>query len=132
MMKEFNSKNGVVVSLDVESLNIQNISENGKVLKIESKSEVFRKMYKWGFSISEISNIMNSHYSFVYGVISNSFEIEKSQKTSKSDIIREMCDKGMTVGNIAKELNSNYSFVHSVCKKYKESSEYLEKLQNAQ
>lgn len=88
-----------------------------------AKSEIFRKMYDDGISVGDISKITESHYSFVYGVISSSREIVKKDEVSKSDVIRKMVDEGKTVGQISKELNSNYSFVFSVVKKYKSMKE---------
>jgi transposase len=91
-------------------------------------------MYDQGSTVSEISKELNSHYSYVYGVIERytsktGTEIRKTERTSKSDTIREMFDSGMKVGEIAKNLNSNYSFVFSVVKKYKESKQN-KKIQN--
>lgn len=89
------------------------------VVKGASKSDLFRQMYDGGMTVGDISKVTESHYSFVYGVISSSRELEKKEGESKSDIIRKMAAEGKTAGQIAKELNSNYSFVHSVVKKYK-------------
>lgn len=83
-----------------------------------SKSSEFKKLYDEGLSIGDISKVTTSHYSFVYGVISESREISKKPVVSKSDTIRTLADSGLTVGQIAKELNSNYSFVFAVVKKH--------------
>ena len=95
-------------------------------LKVKSKSEMFRMLYDCGMEISEISKNCESHYSFVYGVISASREVRKVKTTTKSDLIRELFDQGKTPGEISKELNSNYSFVFSVIKKYKSTKEQTE------
>lgn len=89
----------------------------------DSKSDLMRKLYENGKSVSDISKLLNSHYSFVYGVIDRYSDgnIRKEVKESKSDVIRNMWDKNMSVGEISKELNSNYSYVFSVVKKYRES-----------
>jgi transposase len=103
---------------------------DGTAMTVASKSEMFKFMYDAGMSVAEISKIVGSHYSFVYGVISSSREMEKVEKDSKSDKIRKLVDAGKTPGEIAKELNSNYSFVHSVVKKYKaELTKTVEKAQ---
>jgi len=98
---------------------------------MSNKSEVMRKMYDDGMSVSQISKKMNCHYSYVYGVIQRycnkqGIEMRREKKETKSDVIRKMYDDGMKVGQIAKQLNSNYSFVFSVVKKYRESKESKE------
>ena len=90
-----------------------------------SKSEKMRQLYDNDMTVSEISKLLNSHYSFVYGVIQrhcedSGIEMKKVTTTSKSDIIRELYDSGLTVGEISKQLNSNYSYVFSVVKKHRE------------
>lgn len=124
MLKEF--KNEVVeVKFSVEDLKVKNLKEEGaKFVKVKSKSELFKTLYDLGMEICDIARECESHYSFVYGVISNSRENVRKVKTeSKSDIIRKMFDEGKTPGEISKELNSNYSFVFSVVKKYKSTKE---------
>lgn len=120
LQNEFKLENGQIVRFDVEKLQIE---ENDKIVQLNTKSELFRRLYDNGLEIAEIARITESHYSFVYGVISNSREIRKVKKITKSDTIREMYDEGKKVGEIAKELNSNYSFVFSVVKKYKNEKE---------
>lgn len=90
-----------------------------------SKSQMFKELYDSGISVGDISKITECHYSFVYGVISESREIVKKDTVSKSDTIRQMYENGMTTGEISKKLNSNYSFVFSVIKKYKKDKEKL-------
>lgn len=93
------------------------------VTKGVSKSQLFKDMYDQGITVGDISKITESHYSFVYGVISSSRELEKKPTESKSDVIRKMVDEGKNPGEISKILNSNYSFVFSVVKKYKSEKE---------
>ena len=108
------------VSFSLEDLKVQNLNiEKSKPVSCKSKSEMFRLMYDYGMEVCEIAKECNSHYSFVYGVISASREIRTVQKTSKSDDIRRLAAEGKTPGEISKLLNSNYSFVFSVVKKYK-------------
>jgi DUF438 domain-containing protein len=110
------------VSFDMETMEVRSLlDEPGKVTKCVSKSDMFRKLYDFGMEINEIALNCESHYSFVYGVISSSRETRKVEKSSKSDEIRKLFSEGKTVGDIAKLLNSNYSFCFSVVKKYKES-----------
>ena len=119
-MKKFN--NGTVeVQYSLEDLKIKIGAEKAQTVK--SKSEMFRMLYDAGMEINEIAKECESHYSFVYGVISASRVVRKVTKTSASDIIRELYDQGKKPGEIAKELNKNYSFVFGVVKKYKESKE---------
>lgn len=96
---------------------------NKKVEGGIKKSDLFRQMYDQGMNVGDISKVTDCHYSFVYGVISESREIVKKEGESKSDKIRSLVDQGKSAGEIAKELNSNYSFVFSVVKKYKKDSE---------
>ncbi len=91
-----------------------------------SKSEGFRELYRANVGVGQIAKLTDSHYSFVYGVISQTFGSVKTEGRSgpsKSDQIRELSDQGLTPGQIAKQLNSNYSFVHSVVKKYRKQQE---------
>lgn len=86
------------------------------------KSDLIRSMYQEGMSVAQIAKALDSHYSFVYGVVKNMLGGEKptaEKGPSKSDTIREMAAAGKTPGEIAKELNANYSFVHTVVKKWK-------------
>lgn len=95
-----------------------------KVLELEvSKSEKMRQLYDLGLNVSDISKILESHYSFVYGVIDRYSDgnIRKVERVTKSDIIRKKYDEGLTIGEISKEMNTNYSYVFSVVKKYRES-----------
>ena len=110
------------LTVDLEALTFKS-SEDSKFTTVKSKSELFRQVYDRGMEVADIARETESHYSFVYGVISSSREMRETAKTSKSDTIRELAAKGMTPGEIAKQLNSNYSFVHSVVSKYKKSLE---------
>lgn len=95
-----------------------------KILSLKvSKSEKMRKLYDEGLNVSDISKLLDSHYSFVHGVIDKhtNGDIRKVVKVSKSDEIRKLYDEGLNPGEIAKRLNSNYSFVFSVVKKHRES-----------
>jgi transposase len=98
------------------------VVEMMKKYDVNSKSDLMRKLYDDGMSVSEISKTLESHYSFVYGVIQRHTDgvIRQTVKESKSDVIRKMYDDGSTIGEIAKQLNSNYSYVFSVVKKHRE------------
>ena len=117
-MKKFQIKEDLLVEVDIEKKVVKKNSEKPK--SFNSKSEVFKNLYELGMEINEISNLTNSHYSFVYGVIQNKCQMRKSTKNTKSDEIRKLSDSGKNPGEIAKILNSNYSFVFSVVKKYKQ------------
>lgn len=99
---------------------LRNIATDKKVT-FEHKSDMFRVLFDVGYTVSQISKLCASHYSFVYGVISGSRTIIKTEKGNKSSLIRALAEQGKSAGEIAKELNSNYSFVHSVVKKYRAS-----------
>ena len=117
-MKKFTINENTTVSLDIEKLQLAINDEKPKTKK--SKSQIFKELYELGMDIAEVSKFTKSHYSFVYGVISNKCEMRETNKITKSDKIRELADQGKTPGQIAKELNSNYSFVFSVVKKHQE------------
>lgn len=120
-MKNFTT-NLTNVNFEMETLTIQDMRNKlNKKVVVKTKSEMFRIMYDYNMEICEIAKQTESHYSFVYGVISASREVREIVKTSKSDEIRKMFDDGKTPGEISKLLNSNYSFVFSVVKKYKNS-----------
>jgi hypothetical protein len=104
---------------------VKEINVEEMITKLGSKSNVMRELYDNGMSVSEISKLLNSHYSFVYGVIERHTDgdIRKEVKVTKSDEIRKLSDEGKTPGEIAKLLNSNYSYVFSVVKKHKVSKE---------
>lgn len=128
-MKTFKTAN-CNVQFSVEDLKFKNLNlEKSKTVTVKSKSELFRLLYDAGMEICEIAKECESHYSFVYGVISASREVRTVKTESKSDLIRKLFDEGKTPGEIAKELSSNYSFVFSVVKKYKTSEEYMKKQQ---
>lgn len=91
---------------------------------IGSKSERMKQLYDQGYTVSEISNKLECHYSFVYGVIQKHCNgvVPSTKKESKSDLFRQMYDTGTSIGDIAKQTNSNYSYVFSVIKKYREKN----------
>lgn len=124
-MKNFERAN-VAVMYDVETLEFQNMKDETmkEPITVTSKSELFRQLYNAGMDICDIAKGCNSHYSFVYGVISNSTEIRKVSRQTASDEIRLLASQGMSAGDIAKKLNKNYSFVFGVVKKYKASASY--------
>lgn len=111
-----------MTKIDMEKLSVR-FKDAKKDVVFKTKSAMFRALYEHGMDIADIARQTNSHYSFVYGVVSSSCEMRKSNKVTKSDKIRELAAAGKTPGQIAKELNSNYSFVHTVVKKWKESQE---------
>lgn len=109
-------------NFSVTDLTFQDLSKEGSAVeKLTSKSELFRRMYDAGAEICDVSRLCDSHYSFVYGVISSSREVRATTKQSASDDIRALAAQGKTAGEIAKALNKNYSFVFGVVKKYKAS-----------
>lgn len=120
-MRKF-EKNEVEVMYNVETLEFQDMKREDikEPITLTSKSEMFRQMYDAGMDVCDIAKECKSHYSFVYGVISNSRESRPSTKTTASDEIRMLYSQGKTAGEIAKMLNKNYSFVFGVIKKVKD------------
>lgn len=91
-----------------------------------NKSEVMRKMWDEGKSVSEISKELGCHYSYVYGVIERHVgkdnmrdRVKDRNEQTKSSEFRKLWDEGKTIGEIAKMTNSNYSYVWSVIEKYR-------------
>lgn len=116
-MKKFKVNEKLMVAVDIEKKQV--VQNDGKPKKYDSKSQVFKELYDLGVDIADISRLTDSHYSFVYGVVSSKCKMRDTNKVSKSDKIRDLADAGKTPGEIAKELNANYSFVFSVVKKHK-------------
>lgn len=128
MKKEFKNET-VNVTINMETTTIED-KINKKTIVCKSKSEMFKQLYDLGMEVCEISKTCESHYSFVYGVISANREIRQVPKASKSDEIRKLADEGKTPGEIAKLLNSNYSFIFSVVKKHKASQTPTEEVKD--
>lgn len=92
--------------------------------KTESKSDVMRKMWSEGVSISDIAKQTHSHYSFVYETVKKfarkqnvEFTTNQPQKERRADKFREDYQAGMSIGEIAKKHNANYSYVWTVIDK---------------
>lgn len=111
-MKKMNSKKDEIKKEVVE-------------MKKVNKSEVMRKLFKDGKSVSEISKEMNVNYSYVYQVVSkmDGFEKKKDKGERKSDVIRKLWKEGKSVGEISYELRTNYSYVWKVVDDYRRSEE---------
>lgn len=118
-MKTITTANATI-NYSLEDLSFMDMREEIPTpITAKSKSDLFRLMYDAGLEICEIAKECQAHYSFVYGVISNSREVRTVTKASVSDEIRNLYDQGLKPGEIAKQLNRNYSFVFGVVKKYK-------------
>lgn len=122
MAKKVQLNEKTEITINLEELKFKT-NEDKKYTEVKSKSELFRQLYDLGMEVADIARETESHYSFVYGVISSSREMRQVTKVTKSDKIRSMAAEGLTPGEIAKQLNSNYSFVYSVVKKYRDSLE---------
>jgi predicted transcriptional regulator len=89
-----------------------------------SKSKKMKALFDLGYSIKEISTLLNVRYNFVYNVISNYVNLENIQvvkevnKQSKKDLIIEMFKQGKTRKEISIELKTNYNYVFNVIKEY--------------
>ena len=109
------------VLLEVEG--VKEIVE-GKGMK---KSEKFVMLYEKGLNVSEISKVMDSVYSFVYGVIDKYSEGEirrnKEVKGVWSEKFKEDWDKGLSIGEISRKYNKNYSYVWVVVNRYRKEKE---------
>lgn len=114
----------IIMEENVIKYRIRKESELNKrvdYIKVDSKSQVFRVLYENGLGIADIARLMESHYSFVYGVISISpLEKRVNTQVSKAQMIRDEFERGKTPKEISIEMNTNYSYVYNVIRKYKE------------
>jgi len=98
----------------------------GEILNNEtlSKSSKMKQLFELGYSVKEISNMLNVRYNFVYNVISNYVNVNQIEtvkevnKQSKKDLIIEMFKQGKTRKEISIELKTNYNYVFNVIKEY--------------
>ena len=89
-----------------------------------SKSSKMKQLFELGYSVKEISNMLNVRYNFVYNVISNYVNVNQIEtikevnKQSKKDLIVELFKQGKTRKEISIELKTNYNYVFNVIKEY--------------
>ncbi len=110
---------------------VERVKASGTTKKGESKSDKIRKLYDEGVGLTEISQKIGAHYSFVHQVAKNwaqkqgkPFTTNRATKDTKAGKIRQMWEDGMDPGDIAKALdNSNYSYVWSVCDAHRRNLE---------
>lgn len=96
--------------------------------KKQTKSDMMRKMWSEGTSISDIAKQTDSHYSFVYETIkkfarkqNKEFTTNQPQRERRADKFREDYENGLSIGEIAKKHNANYSYVWTVIDKVRNS-----------
>jgi len=90
-----------------------------------NKSEKFLQLYELGLTVSEISMMTDSVYSFVWGRLEKRYG--EAMRTSTGDQSRGKraaqfiadWDAGATVGEIARRYNANYSYVWTVVDKHR-------------
>lgn len=97
-----------------------------KLVKDESmsKSAKMKALFEAGYSIKEISTMLEVRYNFVYNVVSNhvtvnGVEVESTKRAGKKEAIIELFNQGKTNKEISAELKSNYNYVYNVVKAYK-------------
>jgi hypothetical protein len=114
----------------------EELLENDKVKEIVlndgvKKSYRFKMLFDEGLSVSEISKVMDSVYSFVYGVIDKYSDGEirnnKEKKGEWKEKFIEDFKKGLSVGEISKKYNKNYSYVWVCCDSYRKEVRKKEK-----
>ena len=107
------------LTIDVEELTFKH-DEMKRKKTCKSKSEFFVELYNAGLSISEVSKMTQSHYSFVHSVITKRCELRPPIKVeSKADKIRKLYDEGMKVHEISKQLQTNYSYCHTIVRNHR-------------
>lgn len=97
-----------------------------KILSDEtiSKSNKMKQLFELGYSVKEISTMLNVRYNFVYNVISNYVNVngietvKQVNKESKKDLIIELFKQGKSRKEISIELKTNYNYVFNVIKEY--------------
>ena len=94
-----------------------------------SKSGKIKQLFELGYSVKEISTMLNIRYNFVYNVVSNYVNVnqiktvkEKNQP-SKKDLIVQLFKQGKTRKEISIELKTNYNYVFNVIKEYKQNNQ---------
>lgn len=93
-----------------------------------SKSNKMKELFEGGYSVKQISELMNVRYNFVYNVVSNyvnmnSIQVEKKeQEVSKKDLIIKLYLEKKSNKEISIELKTNYNYVFNTIKKYKEEN----------
>lgn len=97
-----------------------------KLIKDESvsKSAKMKALFEAGYSIKEISTMLDVRYNFVYNVVSNhvtvnGVEVESTKRAGKKEAIIELFNQGKTNKEISAELKSNYNYVYNVVKAHK-------------
>lgn len=97
-----------------------------KLIKDESvsKSAKMKALFEAGYSIKEISTMLDVRYNFVYNVVSNHItvngvEVESTKRAGKKEAIIELFNQGKTNKEISAELKSNYNYVYNVVKAHK-------------
>ncbi len=97
-----------------------------KLVKDESmsKSAKMKALFEAGYSIKEISTMLDVRYNFVYNVVSNHItvngvEVESTKRAGKKEAIIELFNQGKTNKEISAELKSNYTYVYNVVKAHK-------------
>lgn len=97
-----------------------------KLVKDESvsKSAKMKALFEAGYSIKEISTMLDVRYNFVYNVVSNhvtvnGVEVESTKRAGKKEAIIELFNQGKTNKEISAELKSNYNYVYNVVKAHK-------------
>lgn len=97
-----------------------------KLVKDESvsKSAKMKALFEAGYSIKEISTMLDVRYNFVYNVVSNHItvngvEVESTKRAGKKEAIIELFNQGKTNKEISAELKSNYNYVYNVVKAHK-------------
>ena len=94
-----------------------------------SKSGKMKQLFELGYSVKEISTMLNVRYNFVYNVISNYVNVnqiktvKEENQPSKKDLIIQLFKQGKTRKEISVELKTNYNYVFNVIKEYKQNNQ---------
>lgn len=94
-----------------------------------SKSGKMKQLFELGYSVKEISTMLNVRYNFVYNVVSNYVNVnqiktvKEENQPSKKDLIIQLFKQGKTRKEISVELKTNYNYVFNVIKEYKQNNQ---------
>ena len=93
-----------------------------------SKSGKMKDLFRLGFEVKDIAEMMGVRYNFVYNVVSNlviveGIEVEQNKTASKKDAVWALLDQGKTAKEVAVELKTNYNYVYKLRKEWMAKAE---------
>lgn len=110
---------------------VENLTEitNNIVNSEDSKSSKIKQLFRIGYNIKDIANILNIRYNFAYNVITNyvitdEIELIEETKYSKKDEIFKLFKEGKSSKEIAITLKTNLNYIYKIINEIKDSEEF--------